>query len=701
MHTTQLVAPDGFECLIKDEVYHLVTQHHSSGRVLLVHFAMEERGASRTRNGKSRPARTRQRTYLLTMPRDRFEKGLSLGMIKSHPDPCTLPPWLSKLEGFDVEDLDRRRTELMKSRGADERSGASDGAVMSKGFRSHSDRVDEREALVASAFADLIEILRADDPEAELNRYARKCSTPQNETRFRTLFWTKVCFPFSRWALMSPYCRIGQWDRASLEHVEKKLGRPAKSLGKHYGSPGCSPEFIKRITDSYLRHAKQGVPFTEVYRRALVLDFGCCARKTESGIWVLYQPRGEPFPSEHQFRYRVEEAFGRQQMRINVWGHARVRNKVDSSRGRFSQAVANLLEKVSSDVTHCKDVPRGLLQGSQLSPLLKCEIVDDVSSAIFGIGFTLGSEKSRAYRSAQFCAVIGKQKFCRLFGLEIEEEEWPMKGLGPWHQTDRGPGAKGIRGDGAAFVPAIRSIVPSYSPRSNATAESAHKRQFHLEGAPTFTVSRLTPVQMVKGIILETIAQNHKRDVTEKLTPEMLIDGIPGTPMGIWSYLDARMRTCAQQVPFDLAVRTFLEPVELKRADGAVTLHGQRFGSDALFEWLQSTSKESIQGYVLELCTRYVWIETGTGILEVEALLPIRDDEAQYFMSLTELLQLEEMRRQLRTNGVVSSHAVSVGYMRAEVEATGCIGGDVKRKTGRKKPNAQATREATKDFQTI
>jgi hypothetical protein len=696
MSTQQIEAPEGYRNLAKGERYHVVSLVHVESRVLLVHFSAARIGNTK-KKGKKRRRESRHQAQLHKMVRCDFEQGLLDGHIRKVKDPASLPPWLSSLEAVDIEALDTRRAiSIARRLGAG--PGSSDETADDKCFRTHSRRIDDREALLAHAIDDLDTILAADDPEALLNRYARSCPVPQNETRFRVMFWTKVCFPWSRWALLGSYCRIGRWDRAAPEHLGKKFGRPAKSLGKHYGSPGCDPVFIQKVQESYLRHAAIGVPFLEVYRKALRVDFGCLSRRNEKGYQVLYQPQGKPFPTEHQFRYRIEKMIGRRQMQINVWGAERVRQKIAESQGRYSEAVANFMERTALDATHIKEVPRGLQEGSQLPQLIQASEADEATSVITGVGFTLGSEKGSAYRAALFCDAINKKKYCKLFGLEIEEEDWPTQGLSPNYRTDRGPGSKSQKTGDADHQPAFQKLTPSYSPISNSTIESAHKRTVKLEGAPTYVVSSLTPVQMVKRALTEVIKQNKGRNVTEKLTPEMLIDGVPGTPLGIWKYLDDRMRTCAQQIPFESAVRMFLEPVEFIIKDGFVWLHGQRFRAQELRDWLPTTTKKTVKGYVLELCVRYAWIEVGKRIIEVEAVLPLRDDTSQLFVSLTELQQLGELKVKAQTNAAINAHAASVESMARQEEETGYFDGGEKRRFGRKKPHSKKARESAKDF---
>src|SRR3546814_12761715 len=70
-----------------------------------------------------------------------------------------------------------------------------------------------------------------------------------------------------------------------------------------------------------------------------------------------------------------------------------------------------------------------------------------------GIGFAFGAENNDAYQAAIFCAAISKTKFCSLFGINIEEDQWPSQGVIPHLITDRGPGIKGAKNaDGTGTI---------------------------------------------------------------------------------------------------------------------------------------------------------------------------------------------------------------------------------------------------------
>jgi hypothetical protein len=82
-----------------------------------------------------------------------------------------------------------------------------------------------------------------------------------------------------------------------------------------------------------------------------------------------------------------------------------------------------------------------------------------------------------------------------------------------------------------------------------------------------------------------------------------------------------------------------------------------------LFSKVSSSTALKIDGYCLELCVRYLWVEVNNRIIEVEAQLSIFDDDRQLFMSLSELHQLGELWRDANADQLEHARAAS-----AEIE---------------------------------
>jgi len=115
-------------------------------------------------------------------------------------------------------------------------------------------------------------------------------------------------------------------------------------------------------------------------------------------------------------------------------------------------------------------------------------------------------------------------------------------------------------------------------------------------------------------------------------------------PMGVWEWLDRRARTSGERISFEEAVRTFLSPVEFTATRDFVKLQARRFGSDALEEigfrrTLPPGQTVRATGYAMNFCVRHAWVDVAHRLVEVDALLPIRDNDKQLYVSIDYLIR--------------------------------------------------------------
>ncbi|HJV87902.1 MAG TPA: hypothetical protein VJ698_20700 [Noviherbaspirillum sp.] len=666
----QVVAPEGYGRLEKGKTYHFLRSDKDRDRTLLLHIFEDKR---------------RAHIRLIMMNRDYFENGLCSRSIVVADTQLSLPVWLEALEGIDLSliDLERRTPK-----------------------RLHQERIEDRLAIIRPLLARTGEILSAENPEREINRFARACSPVQKESRVRQWFFTYLAFGNESWSLLPPFHRIGKWDRQE-RFSGKKFGRPYLEEGRLHGY-GADAGMIQAIQDSYVKFRRAGRSMQGIYARAIILTFGCKVETIDSKHGKrrkrYFHPEGKPWPTYGMYKYWVIEQFGLEQVQRSVYGNARYRTKIAASTGKFSEAAANLLERSEADGYYTEDYPSGLLEGSILPSLCVVRWVCGASGMIAGIGFSLGKERRTAYQMALFSMAISKVKFCRLFGLDIHPEEWPCLGLPPMHTLDRGPGASSSLVEAFEQQFPIREIAPSCFGQSKATVESSHPREVHQEGRPSHMQSDLTPVEMAKREILRVIQDNNASDGSARRTPEMIAAGITPSPHGIWTYLDCRARTDASPMPFDDAVREFLTPTCFTACADGIYFRSQRYDSPSLratglIDRVASGQRVEIGGYILDLSIRYAWVEVGGRLIEVEALLPIRDDEEQLFMSLLELEQLAEYDRS--TQSAFREHKCAVKSETGErfEEATGKSWDAGTRRTGKIKTKTRSSHREQADIE--
>lgn len=680
---TQLHAPEGFDMLRKETVYHLLRSDPQRQRVLLVEFRQKpakRKTASQPKKQNRQTVTAGEPDEVTTIRRDasagftpvlhflsrhRFEQGLDDGLIL----PCArqeeLPLWFS---GMSIDEL-RGYAEPRKGR-----------------KRSHEERIDRVLFHLWPLVKNIDNILTAEAPDAVINAHARACQPIQHETRLRMAFYVYVCFGFCRWALHYAVHRIGRWDRMGRE---RKFGRPSRIHGAHHGYGSNDPEMIERILDGYRRFAGPGKHLSQIYRLALIKVFGCVTQTDATGRKYFVHPSGRPFPSLGQFSYRVAQVFPLESRQIYKYGQARVRNRLKHSQGRFAESVGNLMERTEQDAYCCDHVAKGYLPGSHLPALWVARIRCIASGMTVGVGFSVGSETAAAYRMALFCAAISKVKYCRLLGVDIEQNDWPSIGISPHVINDRGPGSTG-KADPTelTFCPIIKEMAPSYSGQSKASVETTHPKQVKLEGKPYYLETRLSIPQLAIQEVLRAVADNHSIDISDRLNNDALRDNILPTPSSLWQYLDSKGRNYAISVPFEEAVRTYLTPIELTVRDDAVYFKDARFDSAALkgsdvLQKAHDLGRYTVKGYMLDVCVRHLWIELDTELVEVDAMLSIRDGHEQLYISVVEIEQLQQLRRDAKLELKSHSLAAKSEYETAFETHTGHVFDQTVIKNGR------------------
>lgn len=656
-----LDAPNGFGVLRKDLDYVFLVSRKD--RVLLAQLGTPNS------KGKIKPG-----AHLIALVRDDFEEALDAGLLLDTEEIITLPPWLDEVSENDLELCDARRPRAK---------------IL------HKDRVEGRLLKIAEAVSDPRTWMFSEDPERALNHMARAAGC--NETRYRMWAVTYVACGRNIWSLHSPWHNIGRWAR---KLHQKKFGRPSLRFGTRYGSAE-NPELTREYLAGYGEHAKLGRTLQDVYDLIMVKNLKCkIGSHGRQKFKVFIPPPGQGFYTYDQFRYRLIQEFGLEQIQMDLYGEIRVRTKMSPSKGKYAEHLVNLMEEVEADAFSCAELPRGYLEGSTLPPLKVAVGVDVLSSMGLGIGFSLGSERREAYRMMLFCMAVPKVYFCKLFGLKIGPEDWPSQGLPSSYITDRGPGAalKLIEKFDDEFP--IRELTLAYSGQSKATVESTNPRKRKIEGRPGYYKSKFTPIKLARKLIWEFIKRNRTRWIESKIEaiPEMAF--VSPDPLSFWNAYNARGRNDAQMMSIDDAVRTFLTPKKLSLKEDAVYLAGQRFNSEKLkatgiFQKLKRSTVDvmEIDGYVMDLCVRHLWVELDGQLYQLDAQLKVGGDADDLYVSLSELEQFAEARAEMNSAFRQHQRAASAEGISRFEEDTGDDWDSIQRKTGRPKKTALAKRE--------
>jgi hypothetical protein len=616
----QLIAPEGYATLVKSVTYVLLRNDSRLRRVVLVSF-----------HDKS-PAHGRHPQLAILM-RAQFEQGLVPSKKGEAPAivpvtaPTTLPPWLQDLEGLLFDTIE------------------SYNAPMKGRVRSPRDEVDHRVLAIQPAIEKIEDILQAEDPDFELNRIARACKPKVNETRFRLWFYVYIAFGYRKWALLPPRSEWGKWDRLDEKYAKTKPGRPNEHLGKQFGFR-TDTDMVDKILQGFRKFAGECDNLAATWAMTVRKIFGGKVKRETGKPPVVFHPQGKPLPSYNKFYYYCRTRIGQEQMRVVMYGETRIRNEETPNRGALMDDLANIGERAYFDSRQVYEYPKSYIGNLPLPPLHTVDEVDGASGQTSGLGCSLGSERSGAYRMSLFCAAIRKSTFGRIVGVPISDERWPGSGLPAALFSDRGAGAsEDVRAPLRRWQITVE-VGPSYDPKSDA-AESKHPRRKRQAGAPTYKNSGLTVIEMFKREVVRVMMKNDSDDALARASDRAVVEGNVKTPNELYKYLASNHRTSLIQISFEDAVRAFLDKVDFEAKSGQLYLGHRQYSSEAVFtsglaKKILHAKKTVIPGYVLRPFPRFAWIEFNGQLVEVEAK---RDGaDSAHLASLPERDQIAAIR---------------------------------------------------------
>lgn len=608
---TQLCAPFGFDSLESGAIYYFLRNSTDGGRVLLVEFIIRPSFMAEF-NATSRPIRLVTPfpvTKLMALTRERFETGLKNGRIIRSAVQLNMPPWLQGLKADNLTYHDEQRKRASKS---------------------HSERIADRLRFIEPLSNKFEQVLDSPNPDTIINKHARDCDPKQNETRLRLWFYTYLVFGRNKFSLHYPIQKIGIWIRSENSTLAK-LGRPDKIKGSGSGY-NVSAEVKEMILKGWKRYAKLGVQLTAIRRKTLINIFGCLTRTVQVGnssSKQFWHPDGKPFPTLRQFCYHVLKEYGKEEMRITLYGYVKYRSNEQLTKGAFTSRTWNLMQSVERDAFVRESISSGLLDGSPMPAIHVVRIRDVASGLITGIGFSMGGETAASYRMALFCQAIDKVKFGTLIGYKINEGDWPSIGASPREIQDRGAGSTiDAFSRLEEYQPVTKQSPPSHSGQSKATVESTNPNKRKNSEAPSYQMTSLNPFQVVKVEIQNVLDLNDSIDVRSRVPPE-LAHAIPrATPLCLWNLFDSLGRTDAINMKFEDAVRAYLTKVQATLKGSTVTFLGRDYRDqklDDLIQFRSTSSKQTLNVdiYILDACLQFIWIDIKGQLLELHVQFAI------------------------------------------------------------------------------
>lgn len=249
-----------------------------------------------------------------------------------------------------------------------------------------------------------------------------------------------------------------------------------------------------------------------------------------------------------------------------------------------------------------------------------------------------------------------------------------------------------------AITTTCRGYFGQPSGQSKASIETSHPKKVKRKGKPQYLETRLTIPQIAVQEIYRTIADNQCFDVSDRLNHLALVEEVFATPVGLWRYLDRKGRNVGLSTGFDEAVRACLTPIEISVHDSAIYFMDSRFESEELTESgvLQKAhdiGRYPLRGYMLDVCVRHIWVDTGDRLIQVDAMLGIRDGHEQLYLSVLEIEQMAGIRKDARLELKAHREAARAQYEAEFQEFTGMPFGQGVLKAGRSKRSKAVSRK--------
>ena len=635
----QFIARIGLGSLQANVPHHVVAEDSSNSRVILASFG--ERAGSIG-------------LHVLALPQ--FRDAVARGLVRLvEPDKIQrLPPWLRNRE----DDCLNFSPSLY---GADE-GGLSDDAIVS----SRLDHVLAAMDISSHIFAER-DFVRA------LNRLAR--SRGLHETRFRSWVITYLAFGGNRWTLLPPAAGRGKYDRTVPRPTGKRKGRH-DHRGPGYGHD-VTCEMKELMRSGFIKHARLGKWLTDVYADTMRYTFGCKWIEDDRHETTIFHPLGNPFPSYGQFKYWAVKLLGHDVVWSTLRGQQGYRTRFKVPIGAYSEGLVDLMEMVYADATTSDEFPQSHLSEEPLPRLQIVKIIDGLSGLIVGLGFGVGGERTSLYNQAIAIMALPKSILGELLGIVIRDDELPVCHLPRSYTTDQGAGSTKVVRDlmdteGYRGSP---NMTPPYSPQGNSPIEASHNTEAPKSGAPTYAVSKKTPIEMAVDVAREVMAKNRSKSVASRMTPAQAGSGIV-SPIQLWNDYAAKGRQAGVVMHPNEVITRFVPQVKFTVKQGQLTRLSVIYRSKELqatpfFREVFRHEGAELEGWAFDISNRIEWVRIGPKLIKVSPISGVRTQESERVLSAPEMLQNDEALRAARTRASQLRSAEDVRLRDESLEHSG------------------------------
>jgi hypothetical protein len=233
--------------------------------------------------------------------------------------------------------------------------------------------------------------------------------------------------------------------------------------------------------------------------------------------------------------------------------------------------------------------------------------------------------------------------------------------------------------------------------------EAGNPRHTQLEGSPTYVLSDLNTVQLIKREVLGVRLSTRKRNISDKLTDQEIHDfqreRRSATPHGYAEHLLKRLATAGRTMSMAQAVRALWTPMKFKVGVDGISHRHRTFTSDDYlnsdFRKRLGTREVEVPGYCLSAVFTIVWVELDGKLVEVEASSKAMQDAEDRIMPKAEVEAIDDQRKKLeaRTRRSGAAAEAQTRQIFQESEGVGWSAGE--RRSGTPKRGAGLAAQET------
>ncbi|MEG0480603.1 MAG: Mu transposase C-terminal domain-containing protein [Clostridium sp.] len=394
----------------------------------------------------------------------------------------------------------------------------------------------------------------------------------------------------TKYALATDLDKCGGKNKKRMNSTVKR-GRPKRLsyiTGEQIGiniDEGIEKIFNIACNRYYMRDKKMSL--AKVYRMMLNEFF---SYEVKEGINIERKVKSiNEIPTLGQFKYWIYNNKGLDEKLLARLGEKKFnlnyKNlKSDSIYETYGPGFRYQIDATIADVFLVSRIDRTSVIGRPVVYL----IIDVFSRMITGVNVCLEGPSWNGASTALYNCMENKVDFCSRYGVNISEEEWPVKGLPQVILADRGelvgPIAENIiQGlrigleNTPSYMGCAKGLVEQYFHVIN--TEVKHwlpgevKKEFRERGVRDYRYdAKLDIIQFTQIIIYAVLKRN--KTVMEKypLTKEMIKDEVKPIPIDIWNWGMSNMTGNLRRLPEDL-LRVNL----LKRATASIREDGIRY----------------------------------------------------------------------------------------------------------------------------